>query len=447
MHLVKRAAQQQGAGLSISDFDRVLDQMYGGQPSYTGKPVSHTTALAVSAVWACISALADDIATLPLLTYRRDGDSRARAPEHYLWDLMLLQSNPELSAWRFFQLMQTWVLLWGNAYAEIEVNGRGQVTALWPWRPDRVKVTREYDGGPLVYTYKMYGGKTFTLPKERIFHLRGLSLDGVVGLSPIDIHRQTIGLSMAITEHGARFFANGARPLGVIQTDQALSDKAYERVKKDWRMEHEGLQNAHRIGILEEGLKWAEAGSDMVDAAYIESQKLTHEDIARIYKVPQHRIGLLDRATNNNVEELSLDYVLYTLSPWAANWQNQIHCDLLSDRENQSVYTAFNFTNLLRGNHETMARFIATMRQWGIMNADEIRFEYLDMDALPGNVGKTYWEPVNMEAAQSPADAKKEQAAQLKKLTAPPAPPAAPPGNDNNDNKKPPQKKPNGLVQ
>ena len=400
MNLVRRAAQQIGAGMSISDLDRMMDAAYGGSPSYTGKLVSQTTALAVSAVWGCINGLANDIAKMPLLTYQANKDWREPFKEHYLWSLLLQEANPEMTAYRFKHLAQTWVGLWGNAFAEMEINGRGQVTALWPWRPDHVRVSREYSGGPLQYSYRMKNGKVFTVPQERMLHLRGMSVDGVMGLSPIDVHKQTVGLSMAITQHGGAFFANGARPLGLLQHPGHLDDKAYLQLKNDWDDQHRGLDNAHRVAILEEGMTWKEAGLDMVDAAYIESYKLTAEDIARIYNFPQHRLGLLDRATNNNIQQLALEYVMYNLGPWTECWTQEIEFALLSTRERQTVSVGFDFTKMLLGDYQSMGQFIGTMRQWGILNADEVRQKFLDMGPQPNGVGKTYLEPVNMMPAQ-----------------------------------------------
>lgn len=403
MNLVRRAASnpmwQSAAGMSLSDFDRVLDQLYGGQPSWAGALVSQQTALAVSAVWACISCVADDIATLPTITYRRTKDGRERAMEHYLWDLMLLEVNPELSSWRFFQLMQSWKMLWGNAYAEIEINGRGQVVALWPWRPDRTRIQRSGPNhtGPIEYYYQMRNGKLSPpVPQSRMFHYRGMGIDGFTGLDPILVQRQNIGLSLAIQEHGARYFSNGARPLGIISVDHEMGELAYNRLKLDWSSKHQGLSNAHRVAILEEGATWSESGENMVDAAYIASQKMTQEDVCRFYKVPPHRVGILDKATNNNIEDQSLSYVLYTLGAECANWQNQIHCDLLSARENKNIYVAFDFTSLLRGNHQAMALFIGAMRDRGLMNADEIRETFLQLNPQPDGIGKEYYIAQNM---------------------------------------------------
>ncbi len=405
MNLVRRAAQQVGAGLSIADLDRMMDMAYGGGSTYTGKLVSQTTALAVSAVWACVNVLADDVATLPLLTYRQldDGSSglqakRERALDHYLWGLLQKETNPELSAFRFKQLMQSWIGLWGNAYAEIEISGRGQVTALWPWRPDRVTVSRQGSAtGPLQYTYRMQSGEKFTVPHERMLHLRGMGVDGVMGLSPIEVHRQTIGYSMAVQEHGARFFSNGARPLGILEHPGALGDKAKASLKQSWDEEHQGLSNAHRMAILEEGMKYHEVGMSMVNAQYIESANLSAEDIARIYKIPQHRIGLLQRSTNSNIEQQALEYTAYTLGPIAENWVQECEFALLSPRERQNVHLEFNFRHLLRGDMKSQAEFYGAMRDRGVVNADEIRDEVMGWNAQDGGLGQKYWMPVNYQ--------------------------------------------------
>lgn len=382
--------------MSLSDFDAVLDSMYGGEPSYTGKLVSQSNALQVSAVWACIDVLASDIATAPLPTYLLLNNGREPAKQHYLWTLLQHEANPEMTAWRFKHLMQTWLGLWGNAYAEIEISGRGQVTALWPWRPDRVKISRT--GGPtgqLQYTYALKDGEKVTVPQDRMLHIRGLGTDGVYGLSPIQTHKQTIGMSMAITEHGGRFFGNGARPLGVLQYPGKLGDKAFESLQESWMSRHQGLDKAHRLAILEEGLTYKDIGFNMVDAQYLETMKFTIGDIARIYKVPPHRIGDLERSTNNNIEHQGLEYVQYSIGPIAANWEQEINFSLLSPRERATVEAKFNFRHLIRGDYAAMGTFMGVMADKGIMNADEMREEFLDMNPQLDGVGKDYYKQIN----------------------------------------------------
>lgn len=396
--LARRAALQ--TRMSITDLDSVLDSMYGGTPTYTGKLVSQATALRVSTVWACINGRALDVARAPLLTYRLIGDGKELAKDHYLWRLFQHEANPEMTAFRFKHLMQTWFDLWGNAYAEIEISGRGQVVALWPWRPDRVTISRQGSPtGPLQYTYKMQDGQRFTLPADRIFHLRGLGIDGVTGLSPIEQHKQTVGLSMAIQEHGARYYSNGAQPSGgYLAYPGKLSEKAYESLAKDWAAKHQGLENAHRIAILEEGLTYKEVGASMVDAAYLGAMNLAGEDICRIYGFPQHRAGFLARSTNNNIEQQGLEYIQDSFGPLAENWASEINFALLSGRERQTIETKFNVRHLLQGDHAAMGLFMSQMAQNGLMNDDELREEFLDMNPKPNGDGKRFYKQVNMEA-------------------------------------------------
>lgn len=422
-----------GAGMSLSDFDRVLDQLYGGQPSYTGKTVSSIGAMAISTVWSCVNVLSQDIATLPQITYRKTKNGREKAEDHYLWPLLMQEANGELTAFRFKQLMMAWICLWGNAYAEIEINKRGQVVGLWPWRPDRVTVWRESKDprARLMYTYRLTETQeTFTVPADKMLHIRGLGVNGTVGLNPIEVHRQTMGVWLATQEHGARFFANGARPLGVLEHPGKLSVKAEESLRQSWIKGHQGLSNAYRVAILEEGMKYQEVGLKMVDAQYLETINATNEDVARIFNVPQHRIGLLARATFNNIEHLGLEYVLYTLGPIAVNIEQQIEASLLSPRERETIFTKFNFRNLLRGDHAAMAQFLTQLIDRGIISADEARDEYLDMNPQPKGIGTDYWKAVNM--APIGADGLE--------LPTPPAP-AVPPGQKNEPGNAPTVKK------
>jgi HK97 family phage portal protein len=398
MNFVKRAAQQVGAGLSLSDFDRVLDQMYGGQPSYTGKLVSQQNSLGVATIWACVNVLSGDIANLPFLTYRYVKDGREPATDHYLWRLLLQEANPEMTAFRFKQIMQVWLCLWGNAYAEIQISGRGQVIGLWPWRPDRVTVSRANgEFGPLQYSYRLKDNKVIgPVPQDRMLHLRYFGSDGVMGLSPIEVHRQTVGYRMAIQEHGARLFANGAVPRGVITYPGKLSPKALQSFKESWMGQHEGLSNSHRTAILEEGIAYKETGLNMVDAQYVEAAGLTDKDVARIFNVPQHRIGVGDDPSNNVVEQRALEYIQFSLSPIATNWHQEIERSLLSAREQQSITVRPNYRSLLRGDHASMSKFITDLWGRGIINADEAREEFLDMNPQPDGLGKIWYVPVNM---------------------------------------------------
>jgi HK97 family phage portal protein len=396
MNLVRRAQQLVAAGLSLSDFDRVLDFLYSGEPTWTGKLVSQKNALGIGTVWACVDRIATDIARMPFQPFERDGDDNHLANWHYLYGLFQQEANPVMASFRFKYLMQTWVLLWGNAYAEMELNGRGQIVGLWPWFPDRTHVWRPEPGGPLAYTYKLRTGNQITIPQDRMFHLRGLSLDGLIGMSPVEVHKQHMALSMAMTEHSAKFFANGARPGGVLTHPQALSEKAKQSLQNSWDEVHRGVGNAHRIAILEEGLQYKEVGLKMVEAQFAEIAGMTDETIARIYQVPQHKIGLLDKATNNNIEQQSLEYIQSCIGGWTTNWSSEVEFAMLSLRDRQKIFTQFDLTPLILGDFQTMGNFIAMVTDRGVMNGDEVRRKYLGMNPQPDGIGRTYWKAVNM---------------------------------------------------
>ena len=410
--------------MSLSDFDRVLDSMYGGQPSYTGKLVSQTGSLALSTVWSCINVLSGDIATLPFLTYQYVENGKKPARNHYLWSLLQEEANPELTAWRFKQMMQVWLSLWGNAYAEIQISNRGQVSALWPWRPDRVKVERRGGpGGPLQYSYKLKDGRAYgPIPEDRMLHLRGMGTDGVMGLSPIEIHRQTVGIGMAVTETTGRLWGQGARPLGVLTHPGKLSAKAEQSLKDGWADRHMGLANSHRVAILEEGMTYLEVGLKPVDAQYIQTAELTDKEICRIYNVPQHRAGVGDPPNNNVVEQRALEYIQFTLNPLATNWHQEIERSLLSARERQQICVRPNFRSLLRGDHAAMSKFLTDLWGRGIINADEAREEFLDMNPQPDGLGRVFYVPSNMMDASQVGDnfGDQNQGQQVKPLNPPP---------------------------
>jgi HK97 family phage portal protein len=391
---------QKRAGFGIAQLDAAMDMAIDNAATASGNvtTVNISTALRVSAVWACCSILADDLAAMPLLTFQelRNG-GREKATGHYLWSLLQRETNPELTAFRFKQLMQMWICLWGNAYAEIVINGRGQVTELWPWRPDRVRVGRI--NGQLMYQYRMENGDTIVAPKDRILHLRGIGTDGLMGISPIDQHKRTIGTSLAMTEHGNKFFTNGARPMGVLEHPNKLSDPARKSLADGWEGRHQGINNAYRVAILEEGMKYHDIGCSMVDAQYLDAQNFSVLDICRIYKVQPHRVAQLERSTNNNIEHQGLEYVLYTLGPLTTNWEQELEFSLLSPRERETIGLKFNFRHLIRGDMQAQAAFYGSMITNGILTQNEVR-EELDLNPLGQRLADIPWK----QGAMIPAD-------------------------------------------
>ena len=431
--------QPNGGGMSISDFDGVLDMLAGGgQPSYTGKLVSPRNAIGISAAWACVNILSDDWATLPMPVYRwiKPGISRDEARDHYLWPLFNDEANPHMSSYDFKKIMEAWRNLWGNAYAEIEINGRGQVTALWPWRPDRVKVwqkDRNDPRSPIYYTYLPldYSAPAITRQQDQILHIKGITIDGIVGVSPIEAHRQTLGISMAMTEFAGRFYGRGAQLRGIYSHPGKIGVKGEEDRKK-WMSEFQGVSNSWKTMILEEGMTYKDVGIPQADAQYIESMNFNGEDICRIYKVPQHRAGFLKRATDNSIEHQGLEYVQYSLGPNAANWVSQARCWLLSSRERASVFLEPDYSYLLEADHAARAAYYTAMANTASISPDEIRHRE-GYNPLPNKLGTLPRAMVNTAPLGSEIASGERPS--------PAAPSVAP-----NPDEKPPKQKPNGLA-
>ena len=333
-----------------------LEEIYLGNDTYTGKSVSPNGALKNTAVYACVRVLSESIAGLPLHIYARRNGQKQRANDFYLYSILHDAPNPVMTSFEFREALQTHLLLWGNAYCEIEADGRGRVTALWPLRPDKMEKV-EHVGSELFYRYRLPNGATKDFRQEQIWHLRGMSGDGIHGYSPIQLARQAVALSNAAEEFGGRFFGNDARPGGALSTDGVLDDESYERIKRSWAATHQGVSNSHRVAILEQGLSWEQIGMPLSDAQFLETRKFQISDIARIYRVPPHMIGDLERATFSNIEHQSLEFVMHSLRPWLVRWEQSIKQKLMLKKERKVYFAEFSVDGLLRG--DTKSRYEA----------------------------------------------------------------------------------------
>lgn len=379
--------------------------MLGDTPTASGVNVSETNAMRTSAVYACVRVLAESMASIPLITYRQTKTGKERALDHKLYPILHDRPNPELTAFEFRIAMMVSLLLWGNAYAEIETNARGDVLALWPLLPGMMEVmrtrpAREGERGQLYYHYQLPNGGYQDLVPYQVMHIRGLSFNGLVGLSPIQMARQAVGLAMATEEFGARFFGNGARPGVYLEHPGKLGDKAYERLLGSWNATHQGLANSHRATILEEGMKLETVGIPPEDAQFLETRNFQVEEIARIYRVPLHMIGDLRRATFSNIEHQSISFSVHSLLPWATCWEQAITRDLIGPLERNTVYAKFLMAGLLRGDQPTRYAAYAVGRQWGWLSVNDIR-RLEDMNEI-GPSGDVYLEPLNMKDAADP---------------------------------------------
>ena len=362
---------------------------FGGTTS--GKPVNEHTAMQMTAVYSCVRILAEAVAGLPLHLYKyTDSGGKEKALSHPLYFLLHDEPNPEMSSFVFRETLMTHLLLWGNAYAQIIRNGKGEVIALYPLMPNRMSVDRD-SSGSLYYTYTRYSdeaptmkGMTVTLRPSDVFHIPGLGFDGLVGYSPIAMAKNAIGMAIACEEYGAKFFANGAAPGGVLEHPGTIKDP--QKVRDSWNAAYQGSSNSHRVAVLEEGMKYQPIGISPEQAQFLETRKFQINEIARIFRVPPHMVGDLEKSSFSNIEQQSLEFVKYTLDPWVIRWEQTISRALLRPDEKKLYFAKFNVDGLLRGDYVSRMNGYATARQNGWMSANDIR-ELENLDRIPPELG------------------------------------------------------------
>lgn len=365
-----------------------------GAASATGVTVTPETAMRSAAVLACVRVLAETVAGLPFIVYRRNKTGRERDTSLPIFNLLSSKPNRFQTAFEFREMLMAHCLLRGNGYAQKVYDGAGRLVELVPLNPTRVEPSLTSDGS-LVYKLKTDNFGERILPGEDIFHLKGLATDGILGVSPITYAREAVGLSIAAEEFGGRVFSNDAKPGGILEHPGKLSDEAHKRIKDSWQDAHAGLKNAHKVAVLEEGMKWQRIGISASDTQFIESRKFQIEEIARIFRVPPHLIGHLERATFANIEHQSLEFVQHTLLPWLRRWEQAIASRLMTEGESSTHYCEFLVDGLLRGDIQSRYSAYAVGRQWGWLSADDVR-RLENMEPLPEDTGKDYLVPLNM---------------------------------------------------
>ena len=365
--------------------------------SASGKYVTERSAMQMTAVYCCVRILSETVASLPLQFYRYTYDGgKEKAVEHPLYFLLHDEPNPEMTSFIFRETLMTHLLLWGNAFSQIIRNGKGEVVALYPLMPDRMKVDRD-EHGKLYYEYTVYDaddvkgrkgtdkvGRTVRLQPYDVLHIPGLGFDGLVGYSPIAMAKNAIGLAIATEEYGSKFFANGAAPSGVLEHPGTIKDPS--RVRESWQATFGGSGNANKIAVLEEGMKYTPISISPEQAQFLETRKFQIDEIARIFRVPPHMIGDLEKSSFNNIEQQSLEFVKYTLDPWVSRWEQAMVRALLTPDEKKKYFFKFNVDGLLRGDYQSRMNGYATARQNGWMSANDIR-ELENLDRIPEEAG------------------------------------------------------------
>lgn len=359
-------------------------------PTSSGKQVTERSAMQMTAVYSCVRILAEAVAGLPLHVYKTGTDGgKDKATEHPLYRVLHDAPNPEMTSFVFRETLMTHLLLWGNAYAQIIRNGRDEVIGLYPLMPSRMSVGR-LTSGALYYDYQTMPGEVpgdtglVRLSAAEVLHIPGLGFDGLVGYSPIAMAKNAIGMAQACEDYGASFFANGAAPGGVLEHPGTIKDPT--RVRESWQATFGGAKNGNKIAVLEEGMKYTPISMSPEQAQFLETRKFQMGEIARIFRVPPHMIGDLDKSSFSNIEQQSLEFVKYTLDPWVIRFEQAITAKLITEAERRSVYVKFNLEGLLRGDYASRMNGYAVARQNGWMSANDIR-ELENLDRIDESEG------------------------------------------------------------
>lgn len=380
----------------------VEDWFAGGTSNSAGIRVDQDTALQYSPFFAGVRVLSEDLGALPLFMYERlEPRGKQRATGHPLYALLHDQPNAMMGAAWLKETLMGHAITWGNGVGQLVTHPRtGQIEEIWPLRPDRLQICVKRTGpGKFSRVYKYrddVNGIYATLLPHEVLHIAGLGFDGVRGYPIVELAANAIGLGLATEHYGAKHFSNGAAPGGTLSHPGNLSPGARTRMANDWENIHKGIDRAHRVAILEEGVTWQQVGIPNDSAQFLETRKLQVTEMARWLRLPSHKINDLERATFSNIEQQQLDYVSSALNIWLVRWEQAILTQLLLPEERATFYAEFLVDSLLRGDTLTRYQAYAIGRQWGWLSANDVR----DRENLnPVDGGDAYLVPLNMVPA------------------------------------------------
>ena len=376
---------------TIHDSKGLLDYLATGGQSLSGVSVNAKTAMKFAPVFACVRVLAESVGQLPFHLYEQREGSKTKAIDHRLYSLLHDAPNSYQTSQEWREMMVAHLALRGNHYSYIN-RVRDEVRELLPLNPDSVKPKQDADYN-VVYEVRFADGTKDVLDAKDVLHVRLMSYDGLEGLSPITQARESIGLGMATEKFGSLLFKNGAKPGGILSTEQGLKQDQIDLIRSSWEATHSGNDNAHKAAILQGGLKWTAIGMTSDDAQFLETRKYQRSEIAGIFRVPPHMIGDLEKATFSNIEQQSLEFVTNTLMPWLTRIEQRVNMQLLQPKERGRYYAKLNQTALLRGDMKSRGEFYTKLQQVGALSPNEIR-ELEDMNPRVG--GDIYLTPLNM---------------------------------------------------
>lgn len=364
--------------------------------------VTAEDAMKVAAVFACVRVIAETVATLPCILYRRlPGGGKERATDHPLYSVLHDSPNLLQDSVQFFEMLTGHLALRGNAFAHIDFTRKGVV--LTPLHPSKVTVKTADEGRYKYYEY-WNGTRTLQIKPQNMVHVFGLSADGLKGMSPIDLAMRTVRLAAKQEQYADVMFTNRASPGGVLKHPGKLSKEAAERLKSDFDKKYAGTDKTGSTMLIEEGMEWQQIGLTNEQAQFIQGRKFSRSEIAMWFRMPPHKIGDLEKATFSNIEHQALEFVTDTIRPWLVRWERALLKALFTEEERKEYAIEFLVDAIVRGDIQTRFSAYATARQWGWLNVDEIR-EKENMNPLPDDKGKTYLEPMNMnEAGKKPEE-------------------------------------------
>jgi len=377
------------------------ENIFGGATStFAGVEVTVEGAMASAVVYACVRVLSESLAMLPLPVYRRlPNGGKERATNHPLYSILHDSPNPEMTSFEWRELAIQHCATWGNHFSEIETAANGRPIGLWPLRPDRM-IGLQRVNGALRYEYSLPKGGTVYLRSDQVLHIRFMG-NGLWGISPIRQQANSIGLDLGTEEYGARFFGNGARPGVVLKHPGVLSDSARRNISNAWTAEHGGLENAHRVRVLEEGMDLDTIGVPPEEAQFLETRKFQRSVIAGWFRIPPHLVGDLEKATYSNIEQQELEFHKNSLTPWIRRVDQRMGLSLLSLNERRTYFVEHLINALMWGDSAARASYYATAIQNGWMNRNEVRsLENLN----PYEGGDQYLVPLNMGMGSDDSD-------------------------------------------
>lgn len=401
MNLIPKWLWRRKSAASTLDLFR---EIYGGRASKSGQAVTWRTALEASTALACARVIAEGLSQVPFKLYRREGASRIEALDHPAYALLSARPNEWQTSFEFREQIALHLVFAGQAFVW-KNQSRGRLLELLVYEPQLVTVERDGAWGRR-YKVTLADGTRQEIPADEMWHLKGPSWDGVIGLEGVKLAREAIGLALATEEHGARLFANGAQPGGILTTTSILTEEQRKALRSSWNDLHEGGGNAHKTAILWGGLDWKPTASDNERAQFLETRRFQVEEICRAFRVMPIMVGHADKsATYASAEQMFLAHVIHTLMPWYARVEQSADNALLTDKERAAgFYFAFQAAGLMRGDYKSRQEGLQIQRRNGVINADEWR-ALEEMNPMAGEGGDVYVVEANMAKLESVGEA------------------------------------------